>query len=112
MNVHTPAEIELREVASSADFALTSASMPQFFNPVLFQLMRLPVGSRERLSLLAVYREGDMTFDAACELSRDRGEHLASVLRSFIGSDECAAMLMVPMRAAVEVHFGRATAQR
>lgn len=87
--------------------AIGAAFVPHLANTVLFEITRLQLGSKEQLGLLAVYREGDMTFDATARLEGTVGQRLDEMLHGFIGSRDCQDKVVAPLFAHVQSHFGR-----
>jgi hypothetical protein len=79
-------------------------------NTLLVQLFGLRVAGTRKFSLYALYREGDMTFEAV--MCFDRGTSKAcldDLLRSFVDRQSFRAAVITPLIREVAAHFGRQT---
>ena len=83
-----------------------STFVPTLSNTLLVQLLRLPVS--DRYSLFAVYREGDVTFDAIARFDiGDQTSCLSDLLEAFVQTEAFETAVLQPLVAEVLEHFER-----
>ena len=83
-----------------------STFVPTLSNTLLVQLLKLPF--TDRYSLYAVYREGDVTFDAIARF--DIGEQascLRELLEAFVQTAAFETAVLQPLFEEVSKHFER-----
>jgi hypothetical protein len=96
---------ELRILGSGANFALLTVFVPGLANTLLVQLIKLPI--TDRYSLYAVYREGNVTFDAIARFDiGDHAECFKDLLEAFVQSPNFENAVVRPIATEVERHFG------
>ncbi len=96
-----------RTHACNSSFALISAFVPGLPNTLLVQVVRSVFGKRPTYSLYAVYREGEMTFDATVRIDVTAPDmRLDELLRRFLRSKDFDLAVIRPIAARVRLHFG------
>ena len=85
-----------------------SAFVPGLANTLLVQVYRSLLGKRPTYSLYAVYREGEMTFDATVRIDVTAPDmRLDELLRRFLRSNDFDLAVIRPIAERVRLHFGR-----
>ena len=103
-NAPTQRTDELRMLASGPDFALLTVFVPGLANTLLVQLLRMPM--TDRYSLYAVYREGNVTFDAIARFDiGDQAGCFKDLLEAFVQSSDFKTVVVRPIVSEVERHF-------
>jgi hypothetical protein len=95
---------ELRMLASGTDFALLTVFVPGLANTLLVQLTRMPIS--DRYSLYAVYREGNVTFDAIAGFDiGDQVKCFRDLLGGFVRTSDFESAVVRPIVREVRRHF-------
>ena len=98
--------VEYRMLAANNQFAVVSLFASGLRNTTLLQLARMATGLGQAFSVYAVYREGQMTFEASARLEVLRpSQSLESILHDLVEDADFLHSLLAPMTLQVERHF-------
>ena len=95
----------------STDHAVVALSVDTLAHTLLVQAVRLRLGDRPCCSVLAIYREGSMTFEAAVRFDCPSGAgSLAAALLDCVATPHFHAAVIAPLAREVGRHFGKPNA--
>lgn len=98
--------VEYQALAIDHDAAAVSLLFNELHYSILLQLVRLLGGLTPAFSIYAVYREGQVTFEASAKVAVDRADQsIESLLFDLIQDAEFLDSVVVPIRVEVEKHF-------